>query len=245
MYMRETKVLFEPAFQDADVFYDKPQPAARSIPEWYKKMPLTIDGTNAVRIPKDGSVNNSTLKGCSPFLDSLTAGYIMTTPCDIQVSKNPEENSLSFNWTIDLPGLVSSHDSRQVENIPPSSNFDGGALKWKAGWKMITPKGYSTLFTHPLNRDDLPFYTLSGIVETDTYGLATEFPFLMNTAITDNYFILPKGTPIVQAIPFKRDNWKSEYLEFDLEKNKRQQAKLRSTIVKSYKKNYWQNKKFL
>ena len=30
--------------------------------------------------------------------------------------------------------------------------------------------GWSILFTHPLNRDDLPFRTLSGIVDCDRFG---------------------------------------------------------------------------
>ena len=239
------KIRFEPAFRDAEMFYDRPKPAANFIPSWYRSMPQTTDGGNKVFLSEDKSASNMTLKGCSPFLDSLTSGYIMSTPCDIEISFN-EFGELDVNWLIDLSEVVSGHDGRQMPGMKSlASNYDG-ALKWRSGWRIITPTGYSTLFVHPLNRNDLPFQTLSGVVETDSYCLPVEFPFILNNLlIKEDKFIIEKGTPIVQAIPFKRDNWSSEIIEFNEKQNKQSQINLKSKIGRSYKKQYWKGKKFL
>ena len=66
-------------------------------------------------------------------------------------------------------------------------------------------KGYSVLITHPFNRDDLPFRTLTGLVDVDLYKSNTiQFPAVwIDESFTG---ILKKGTPIAQCIPIKRDN---------------------------------------
>jgi hypothetical protein len=238
------KIKFEPAFENADLLYDKPTPAAREIPEWYKKMPLTMDG-EPLRLIDGGKGVNATVKACPPFMDSITSGYIFKLPCDIEVSKN-DDGGLDFNWLTDIPGLVSSHSPDQVPGVTFTGSTHGGALKWKAGWKIITPRGYSTMFVHPLNRLDLPFQTLSGIVETDTYVVATEFPFILNDeSIKDYPFIIEKGTPIIQAIPFKRSNWTSEFLKFDEKLDIANRFRLRSKMFRSYKTQYWKSKRYL
>lgn len=236
------KLTFEPAFLGADLFYEKPIPAMKALPEWYKEMSLTVDGT-APQMNESKNGPNYTVKGCSPFLDSLGAGYILTLPCDISVRLD-DSGELNFSWLSDIPGLISSHDYRQVIGVPQSFHSDGGALKWKSGWTFHTPKGYSMLFTHPLNRQELPFYTLSGIVETDRYQIATEFPFLMHRDRAAEPFILPKGTPIVQAIPIKRDDWNATEIKFDEEKNIKATAKLKSKILRSYKNQFWIKKNY-
>ncbi len=59
------------------------------------------------------------------------------------------------------------------------------------------------LFTHPLNRPDLPFQTLSGLVDADRFGRGyVHFPASWLDPDWDG--TLPKGTPVVQAIPIPR-----------------------------------------
>ena len=75
---------------------------------------------------------------------------------------------------------------------------------------METKPGVSILFTHPMNRPDLPFHTLSGMVDTDGF---TELPVHFPAQWKDPGFdgVLKQGTPIVQCIPLRR-----EAAEFDL-----------------------------
>jgi hypothetical protein len=46
---------------------------------------------------------------------------------------------------------------------------------------------------------------LPGIVDTDKYTAPVNFPFVINDINFEG--IIPKGTPIAQVIPFKRDPW--------------------------------------
>ncbi|MGY4450794.1 hypothetical protein ACVWZR_005454 [Bradyrhizobium sp. i1.3.1] len=73
-------------------------------------------------------------------------------------------------------------------------------------WTIEAPEGYSLFFTHPVNRFDLPFITLSGLVDCDRYRDSwIHFPaHWHNTGFRG---VLPKGTPIAQCIPVKREDW--------------------------------------
>jgi hypothetical protein len=76
------------------------------------------------------------------------------------------------------------------------------------------------------------------------YELGVEFPFQLLNTIDKDIFILEKGTPICQVIPFKREDWDSEAVEFDEEANKKNGFKLKSKIVRSYKSQFWQKKTY-
>ena len=55
--------------------------------------------------------------------------------------------------------------------------------------------------------------------------------------------IIPAGTPFMQMIPFKRDEWKSEYKEHVM-KNQLLANKINSTFWGAYRKNFWIKKTF-
>jgi hypothetical protein len=70
---------------------------------------------------------------------------------------------------------------------------------------LSLPKGYSCIIMHPLNRHDLPFLTLSGIVDADSMLHNGSIPFYIKE---DFEGLIKAGTPILQVIPFKRESWK-------------------------------------
>ena len=239
------KVQFEPADKNAELLYDRPKPASQYIPDWYKNMPVHMDNEKVTGLSKDGvQVSNLTLKGCSPFLDALNTGYMFVLPSDMEIRFHPGKG-YNFRWASNAD-ILSSHGPDQAPGIPSPIDGTADLLKWRPGWRIITPDGYSSLFTHPLNRHDLPFRTFSGVVDTDSYKLGVEFPFqLLNVKIDKNIFILEKGTPICQVLPFKRDDWKSEQVEFDEEANKKNGFLLKSKIVRSYKNQFWHKKNYV
>jgi hypothetical protein len=238
------KVQFEPFDKEAELLFEMPKPAAKSIPGWYKDMAVHMDGEKTTGLSKTTNVvSNLTLKGCSPFLDALTSGYMFELPFDIEFRRN-EEGMINIRWATNV-NYIGSHGPDQAPGLPGPVGGSESLLKWRSGWRIITPKGYSALFTHPLNRHDLPFRTFSGVVDTDMYELGVEFPFQLLNTIEDDIFILKKGTPICQVIPFKREDWKSEQVEFDEDANKKNGFKLKSQIVRSYKKQFWQKKNYL
>lgn len=184
----------------------KPTPILKTIPEWYRKMDRFIKNpqNNDFYIGQDGG-KMPTWKACPAVFDVMGSGYTYLTPCDINFIQS--ENGLS----------VEIEDLKYKDFCTPRSKMDGFVtphgyrddhFAWFADWGIQVPEGYSVLYTHPLNRFELPFYTISGIVDNDKVLLPGSMPFFINKEFSG---ILPKGTPIVQMIPFKRDNWESEF----------------------------------
>lgn len=217
-----------------------PKSATSYIPEWYKSMPSNINSSISGLSPENKFATNSTLKGCSPFLDGLSLGYIYELPIDIEFRK--EGNNISVNWR-DNEKFITTHDEIQHPGLPSQMLDMPFVLKWNFPFSIKTPNGYSCLFTHPLNRHDLPFRTFSGIVETDDYPGNVQFPFQLIKDFEYN-LIIEKGTPVCQIFPFKRENWESNRKNISIEEKNKRQFAINSKIVKSYKKQWWKKKTY-
>lgn len=177
-----------------------PVAAAACLPPWLKSMPGTAfdpDSGTAVR----------TLKHCPPLIDALGLGYLILLPADLQVGPGP---SFIWDWSpppTRLPGLprspVSFHAAAQGEGAglaPPGRRF----LKFLNFWTIETEPGVSVLTGHPFNRHDLPFTTLTGMIDTDLYGAGlVHFPAVWHD--DDFVGVLPRGTPVAQLIPLRRE----------------------------------------
>lgn len=233
------KISFIPTEEYSKYIIDPPKRSNACIPDWYKNTKNFIDNKDNYTLLEDNFSTSSSIKGCSPFLDSLTSGYMWCLPSDILIKK--EENNYSIQWRVDYE-IVSEHRKDQALLFNDKENM---IFKWNFDFIVKTPKGYSTLFTHPMNRYDLPFQTFSGIVDTDEYNIPINFPFLIKME-NNTEIILEKGTPLCQIIPFKRDNWKKEISEsltdIQIKKN---HFNFGSKIKKSYKRQFWKKKDYL
>jgi hypothetical protein len=192
-----------------------PVPAASGLPGWIKAMPA--QAFSAVVSGED-----DTAKRCPPFIDAMTSGFLIPLICDLKV-----ENG-EFTWDNDLPpgGAVSFprspigiHDAAQVTGTP-LFDTDRFLIKFHNLWTVEAPEGYALLFTHPVNRFDLPFTTLTGLVDCDRYHDAwINFPAHWHDA---NYSgVLPKGTPVAQCFPVKRETWVPRTAAFTEEETQR------------------------
>jgi len=72
-----------------------------------------------------------------------------------------------------------------------------------------TPPAFAPV-THPVNRFDLPFTTLTGLVDTDLYRMISS-TFRRSGEIPGFQGVLPKGTPVAQCLPVKRDLWTGRF----------------------------------
>jgi hypothetical protein len=210
-----------------------PAAASSSIPEWYKQLAMHL-------LPKGtrGHHTKITIKACPPFLDSMTTGYILRTEVDLLVEQIDGMPYIQWQegWA-----QIEKHDDRQITKEQIPSGYSPHPLKFLNPYVLQTPPGYSSLFVHPLNRTDLPFLTLSGVVETDTYYNNIHFPFFLKEGFEG---IIPSGTPIVQVIPIKREAWKSEIADADAKKLATDQIKLRGKYIRSYKSQWWVRKSY-
>lgn len=187
---KEKKIIFQTDSSDFDIL--KPVPSSRMVPEWFRKTEGAKEGIE-------------TLKKCIPILDSLTAGYMIRLPADM--TWIPETKRF---FSMSEVQLNSDHNYVQTDQVSLPPEFDPQPHKWVNSWFIKTPPGYSTLFIHPLNQMDLPFHSFSGIVDTDRHPLVINFPFVLRKDFSGT---IPAGTPIIQAIPFKRDEWDSEVID--------------------------------
>lgn len=238
-------IKFIPETKIATELLDGPTPASLTIPSWYSSAgPLMgNDKAHGIMGNHPTPAPNTTYKHCSPFLDAFITGYIWSAPVDFEIKRTSVLGDYIIRWRTD-GDFVSEHEPDQHPNLPsPHGSGDNGVLKWEFPYKIETPKGYSTLFTHPLNRSDLPFKTFSGVVDTDAYPIAVRFPFQIMDFEGDR-IIIEKGTPLCQIIPIKRDSWKMEMGEFDEVEKKKSYFEFTSKIVKSYKSQYWTRKSY-
>jgi hypothetical protein len=203
----EGKITFIPISTD---LYLIPKRANDTIPDWYKKIPA-VDFLHRGAQEKD-----LTIKRCIPILDAFTTGYVLVTKEDLYFSHDEEtgESSwsgeqLQLNYHTDGK-IISSHPIAQLGDMPFSPEFLKFAFKWNNPYIVKTPPGYSCIFTNAINQPHLPFLPLTGIVDTDTYFQPVLFPFIMKNNFKG---IIPKGTPVIQIIPFKRDDWEMEIVD--------------------------------
>jgi len=215
-----------------------PIPASKMIPDWYKN---TESYMNKTKAPVGNGQTAATIKRCMPVFDVLSAGYYLVTHADVwvsQVAPDPEKPNEKIPWFQWSSGEIQFHPVSQVLLHPESTGTD--MPKWINPWSIETPKGYSTLFIAPVHRDN-PFVALPGIVDTDTYNAPVNIIF----TLADPNFegLVPKGTPIVQVIPFKREPWKMQFgNEEDNKKIHKQKLKLKSTFFDGYKSMFRQPK---
>jgi hypothetical protein len=238
------KITFIPDTSLVQELYGVPKPAKKYIPEWYLQTPKFYqkDDTTFGLNLSDSSSTNSTIRNCVPFLDAITAGYIWELPLDLEFRKI--DGQVQIRWRYGGDKVISTHNITQFEKMPlPLPSKDPTIFKFEFLYKIKTPKGYSTLFTHPLNKHDLVFRTFSGIVDTDDYVLSVQFPFQVHADFGD-HLIIPKGTPIVQFIPFKRDDWQHEIEPFNEREHEKNKYHFFSKIQNSYRSQFWHKKIF-
>jgi hypothetical protein len=210
-------------FKSTMTHLDLPRPysASRLMPEWYRKMLNYKD-------------HQMTVKRCVPFLDALTAGYILELPADMIWDKESGRFVTQSKIAIN-----SDHYPFQTEDVPLPPEYAPEPHKWNNQWFIQTPPGYSTLFIHPLSRLDLPFYSFSGVVDTDKHPTAINFPFVLRK---DFEGVIPAGTPIIQAIPFKRDDWNAKIVDEGESYRYDKDYEAVSPPFGWYKKNWWTRK---
>jgi hypothetical protein len=212
-------------------------PSSTKIPEWYKNIKPTVEGIKTFLLSRKPSDTNSTIKRCVPFLDAMSNGYMVTLSCDVEVAKH-EDGSPMMMWRVNKE-IITTHDKSSWDGLKIGTEFHQEAFKWNNGLSFKTPNDYSCLFTHPINRTDLPFFTISGLVDTDTYPLPTQFPFFLKKDFTG---IIEAGTPIAQIILIKRDNWNHKINKYDGEYSRKKYSIFFSKIIRSYKNQFWHKK---
>jgi hypothetical protein len=241
---KDNNILFYPASETIAKFIEPPKTASSSnIPDWHKKLPKYMYGAKKF-VFNDGV--NLSAKSCLPLTDMFTCGYVFTLPCDVYTSKH-DDGSRFFSWAFknyDVSDPVVKRPEHNKEELTGWRQMDGYEdleFNWWPYWSIKTPPGYSSLLIHPVNRTDLPFYTIGGILDTDRWGEAGNHPFLIKK---DWEGTISAGTPIIQIIPFKRENWTSTIDKSMTDEYTKNIANKNIFLQGYYKTKIWKSKNY-
>ena len=120
--------------------------------------------------------------------------------CDYLLQRNKNE----LEWdNKNFPYGIEFHPNNQIYNWDlRKADFPEG-VKFVNPWRIYTPPGYSVMFMTPTYQFEKRFTVLPGIVETDKYH-HVNFPTIIHTT---KDLIIDRGTPFLQVIPFKREDF--------------------------------------
>lgn len=238
----------------ADLKEIHPEPTVIHTPEWFKKV-------------SKHTIYNKTIKGCMPFLDAITAGYVLKLSEDIHISfnvdsrdKKGEKDTYFLSGTAEAQHFVhqnqlninaghpQTHDNLQLgekNNFINNKNKNLPFLKILNPFIIKTPPGYSCLFIPPLMNENDYFHALPGIVDTDKFDLPINFPIVANGDKYNTFTkTFPRGMPYIQVIPFKRESWKMEVIKSKPKFFMSKHIQWMTKLLNNYKTSIWSKKKW-
>jgi len=195
----------------------RPIPAGKMLPDWWKRSKVhgVQNGTPTV-----------TLRACPAMHDWLATGYYICTSRDIWCEYHEEDtggywntytppNEDTFDWA-----RYSSPTHHKAQLMDDNFSFiqgDGSdntphdAFKFRVSWMVTTPPGYSAFYLDPFLFQNKYFRTWQGIMDTDMFNNNTDNSQVIVYPLAKHSFIIPKDTPIVQVVPFRRESWVASY----------------------------------
>lgn len=190
--------------------YWPPQLAKDCVPAEILSLP---DAREKYKVDEQPILN---IKGCAPAMDFMTAGYILQNSYAIELVSFMHQ----FRENIKIKTAKTIKDTSDDSNIfarkslavfhedacpiTGNSKKQQTYFKFKTSWGIKTPPGYSCLVVQPYYLDENRFSLLPAIIDTDSYHLPITVAGTLN--VKELVRIEP-GTPVLQIIPFKRDDW--------------------------------------
>ena len=189
-------------------YLPRPYPARSGLPDWLRNMPAKAASDIHGREIR-------TVKQCPPFVDAMAYGVMIPLPCDIRVERG------AFAWDWDIPEPATAGHPRAPLSFHPAAQFPdtpfatgNAAIKFNSFWTIELEAGWSLFSTHPVNRDDLPFRLIAGLVDADRFhDGGINFPAIWKDP--DFSGVLPKGTPVAQCFAVPREAPQLAFESFD------------------------------
>jgi len=236
------KILFKDKNPYGWEVYPRPFPANSALPQWWKDEPsyfVTPRNPSGKKLIVGNGGSNATFRHCTPMRDALAGGYIIPLFSDVQVEQTA--NGPTISWRVKHSPVFQPHGSTSA-NVEPPAGYDPVVFKYINTWIPKTPPGYSLLVVSPFGYRNLPFHAVPAILDSDKMTQELVPPMWIKTGFEG---LVEKGTPMIQVIPFKRDNWEAE---FDYYQNNEydyiEERSFNANIVSHYLKNVWSKKEF-
>lgn len=245
------KIKFIPISLEVEERTAPPLPAKTFVPEWYKRGELWMSENGQKVAKSDDKDKRPGMKSCIPFLDAMISGYMLTTWHDLEITRNDGE--VEFRYVKVVDGEIIPLDDNEIipminerkaiigYTIPRPAGHSSNHMVWSGKWGIRVPRGWSVMMTHPFNRYELPFTTMSGFMDSDGFWAEGNIPFFIKEGWTG---IIPKGTPIAQIIPIQRKSWLGIVSRFSLKYAQKTAHKASLESPGYYKRKIWVKKNY-
>jgi len=192
----------------------KPVLAKSISADWWKKAKVAEVVSGQV---------NKTVRSCPAMQDWLSSGYLILANRDLFVKNGvtEEDSDSKFYHTEDtiLDGMdsyssathphIQMHDAFNYMSTMDAPIKD--AFKMSNAWNITTPPGYSCFYLDPFLFQNDYFATWQGIIDTDKFNTNRDNSQIILYPKVEHSFVITKGTPICQIIPYKREEWVATY----------------------------------
>jgi hypothetical protein len=210
-----------------------PVVTARSVfPEWLK-----------------GQLEKKNVKfvQCPGMHDHSHHGYLIRAWTDIHIKAN------SMSLVVDLPLAHAAHEGPDIQAKPMDYELVGGlapvedgvakrVMKLTSPWSIYTEPGYSAYvlpaWFHSNFFDKL--YVYPGIVDYEKFH-TVNFIF---SAIKPCEFVIPMGTPLLQVIPFKVEDFHAVSGKATEKEKDQHFFNMRTRVKSTYRKMFHRKKVF-
>ncbi len=220
-----------------------PKPMAKAIPKWWLDADIYIKDFygNPVSNQLNDGGKALNFKACPAMLDTFTTGYTLVTPCEIEFYE--KNGRIKARTPAKFDDFVGERGISQGFQTP--NGYEENHFHWYANWAPELPEGYSSLYVQPVNHFDLPWITVGGIIDSDKVTTSGLIPFFIKNGFVG---IVPEGTPYLQIIPFKREDWESKIVFHKavdiMAKTKEVSDLFRKPEGGVYKKLFWTRRKY-
>jgi len=172
--------------------YSPIRPASEFIPEKFKNLPSVIEkGT----YQKD---NIYSIKLCPGLQDYIGQGYVIPAWCDIDIKIMQGTPKVIYS---DPQLNEALHYPEQMGNFLDTKFPIRAPVKLDNPWISYSKKEWSILYL-PMHFHENPYFeAIPGIIDHDRAPGRTPLNIMLKT---EQDFLIKQGTPLVQMIPFKR-----------------------------------------
>lgn len=236
------KIIFHSAkgYNSENSFH--PSPSKSFVPEWFSKASrFWTDKSGKNYYDHESGEKLLSFKACPALMDSFVSGYSLLTPCDIHFY------TINGKISVGIDDKYKSFCERRepVADLEVPFGYEETHFHWFPNWMPELPEGYSAVYVSPINRFDLPFITVSGIIDNDKMSTPGLIPFFIQKGFVGT---IKAGTPYVQILPYKRESWNMEkvfHSEIEIVHRHNESAKkFRIPGGGGYKKTVWSRKDF-
>jgi hypothetical protein len=247
------KIYFEELNSHVCSHAKRPTPSVIDRPSWWKESSYYRDSFKEDETFPKKHRFNGTIKNCPAISDAMGMGYTLYMPMDLYINTKDKEkvsiyspNNFPQDSELNTPSLnfdfIGFHKKEELEKFNVPKDYCEVVIKINPFFGVRTDPGYSVWVTGPMYKEDTPLKVLDGIIDTDKNPMRFHYPMFIKE---DFDGVILAGTPIIQIIPFKREDWSSEIVPLDRYSLNDIQYKTVSRFSNSYRKLSWSRKKFL